>query len=132
MYNIKIDKYKAFNLAEVLIALGIIGIISMIMIPNLMSAIPDKYETLHKKGSYAIEHAVSYVVNNEDYYDTVIEQDASGNTTSHHGLGNTYKINIEGNDYGSDTAGSSDAQEKFCKLIASRFNIKGNVNCDAS
>ena len=59
---------QAMSLGEVLITLAIVGIVAAITTPVLITVIPDKSDTLIKRGTYTIEHTVSDIVNNETYY----------------------------------------------------------------
>ncbi len=123
-----------FSLSEILIAIAILGVICAMTFPTLKSAIPSKYEALHKKCDYVLENTVSEVVNNESYYEPlkIVTNDPSDPTgeskitTITHGIQNTYKIKVDGETYEGDT--------KFCKLLARRLKLMPGteVNCTSS
>lgn len=129
MKIIKSNNLKKFHygmsLAEVLITLGLIGTVSMLAMPVLRTAMPDEYEIAHKRAFYTLEHTVSDIVNNEDYYDDVVGADG----TISHGLKNTYKVTIDGQTYGSDNPGADAAKQKFCRLFTSKLNTSTASNC---
>lgn len=119
---------KAMSLGEVLICLAIVGLVAGITIPVITIMIPDKGETLHKKGDYILEHTVSDVVNNEDYYpvkkvSTTLEN-GSIITEKIYGLRNTDAITENGKTY----QGAS----KFCELMGSKFNLYPGTEVDCS
>lgn len=119
---------KAMSLAEVLICVAVIGLVAGITMPVLTVVIPDKSETLHKKGDYILEHTVSDIVNNEDYYpvkkvSTTLEN-GSIVTEKIYGLRNTDQILENGRYYGGET--------KFCELFASKFSLYPGTSVDCS
>ena len=129
MKIIKSYSHKKFHygmsLAEVLITLGLIGTVSMLALPVLRTAMPDEYEIAHKRAFYTLEHTVSDIVYNEDYYDDIVEDDG----TISHGLKNTYKVTIDGQTYGDDNPASNAAKQKFCRLFTSKLNTMTAPNC---
>lgn len=130
MKNKNYDKKTAFTLAEVLITIAVIGAIAALTMPLMQNAIPNKYEAMHKKADYALEHTVSDIVNDDYLYGAQKEsvQDPANPaqyiTTTTYGLKNTYRVTVNGRNYQGDT--------KFCELFASRFNLYpgSNVNCN--
>ena len=123
---------KAYTMAEILIVLGIIGVIAALVMPMVISAIPSRYESMHKKGDYELEHVISDIVNSEEYYERLDIVDTQNHTVRHlHGLQNTYPVNINGQMVGSNNPNSDEAKQKFCRIMASKFNRMANtpVNC---
>lgn len=122
-YNLKFG----YTLAEGLITLAIIGALAAIAMPVIVNSLPDKNDALYKKGSYAIEHAVSDIVNDDVLYPekktSTCNSEGVCTTTITRGLLNTDAVMLEGVTYSGDT--------KFCELLASRFNLYPNtsVNC---
>ncbi len=118
---------NGFTLAEVLMCVVILGVVFALVMPLVKTTIPDKYEALRKKSDYSLEHIVSDVVNNEDYYAPVKEVSTSSQdgitTTIKHGLQNTYEVTIGEDSFEGDT--------KFCELVARRFNLMqgSSINC---
>ncbi len=119
---------RAISLAEVLICLAVVGMIAGITMPVMTFVIPDKSETLHKKGDYIVEHTVSDIVNNDDYYpvkkvSTTLEN-GTIQTEMIYGLRNTDQVLENGKYYGGET--------KFCELFASKFSLYPGTNIDCS
>jgi len=129
----KIFKTKfGYTMAELLIVIGLIGFIAALVFPTLNSATPRKYEALHKKGDYALEHAVADVVNNEEYYERIDNIDNENNTVTYiHGLQSTFPVIVEGETIGDDDITTDAAKQKFCRLFAKRFNMMSGsqLNC---
>lgn len=127
-FLLKNSIHNAMSLGEVLIVVAIIGLVAGITIPTLKLAIPDKGESLHKKGDYFLEHVVSDIVNNEDYYPVkkTFETAANGEVTvtKTHGLKNTDAVTENGHVYSGNT--------KFCELVASKFTLYPNSEVDCS
>ena len=118
---------QAMSLGEVLITLAIVGIVAAITTPVLITVIPDKSDTLIKRGTYTIEHTVSDIVNNETYYPVkkVVTKEGTGDDETQivskvYGLRNTDKITENGVEYSGDT--------KFCMLFASKFQLYPNTS----
>ncbi len=127
-YLLRSSIHKAMTLAECLIVVAVIGLVAGITIPTLKVAIPDKNENLHKKGDYFLEHVVSDVVNNEDYYPVKKEFETAENgeitVTKTYGLKNTDEVIEHGNSYSGAT--------KFCELVASKFTLYPDSTVDCS
>lgn len=62
----------AFTLAEILITLGIIGVVAALTVPSLINKIQDKhFKTVYKKDVALISEAMKMLyVNNDEYFDT--------------------------------------------------------------
>lgn len=114
------DTKPAFTLAEVLIAIALLGTIAAITMPMIKNAIPNKYEAMHKKADYALEHTVAEIVNDDYLYgpQKVTSPDPADPTktitNTIYGLKNTYAVNVGGTNYSGNT--------KFCELFASKFS----------
>ena len=59
---------KAFTLTELLIALGVIGVLTAILLPVIMNLIPDQNVLMAKRAYYATQTIVSDMMNNEACY----------------------------------------------------------------
>lgn len=110
-------KKPGISLAEMLLALAILGILAAILMPVLKSAQPDKLEALHKKGNYIVEHVVADIAFDEDLYPP---------TQTKTGLGSIGAVTVDGVTYA--------GEEKFCELFASRVNKApgSTTNCSAN
>ena len=59
---------KGFTLAELLIALGVVGILVAILMPVIFSIIPDQNEIMAKKAYYTVQSVVSEMINDGSCY----------------------------------------------------------------
>lgn len=107
----KISK-NGFTLSEVLIVLGLLGILAAILLPAVAHLRPNKEKMMYRKAYYIAERMVYEIVNDETLY--------PGADPSNDGLKDTSKItynNIEY--YGLD---------KFCRLFAAKVNTSTEIS----
>ena len=57
------DNKKALTLTEVIISLAIIGVLILIVVPNVMTLMPDDHAPRYKKAFYAIQNIVYDILN---------------------------------------------------------------------
>ena len=111
----------AMTLSEILLCIGIIGVIAAITLPILKKVIPTKEESFHKKTNYTVEQVVSQLYDDEAMYPRKSDFNAQG-------FQNLEKVTISGVEYGGkvETANATElrkAKEKFCRLFASKFEF---------
>ena len=63
----KLNK-KAFTLTELLIALGVIGVLAAILMPVISNLLPDQNLVMAKRAYYATQNVVSDMINDADCY----------------------------------------------------------------
>ena len=101
-------KYKAFTLAEILIVLVIIGVLTMILLPVAFQSSPDEKVMKFKKANNTLNTVIKELVSSDKYY-----QDGD--------LGVKYD--------GTVISGANDEQKKyFCETFADVISTK-SVNC---
>lgn len=107
-------KVFGFSLPEVLIAVGILGILMAVLIPTLKGAKPDQNEILHKKATFIVNRVINEIATDEFLYP---------NSGEYRGLSNTNAVTVNGQIHQGKT--------KFCTLFASRLNRASgsNVEC---
>lgn len=111
-------KKNGFTTSEVLITLGILGVIAAFMMPALIHVMPDKNDENHKKANYQIEQIISQMYSDDTMYPKISAFNKSG-------FKNTDMVLIEGTTYSGDT--------KFCQLFAKQFKkISSGVNCGST
>ncbi len=59
---------KAFTLTELLIALGVIGVLAAILMPVITNMMPDQNAIMAKRAYYTVQNVVSDMINNGDCY----------------------------------------------------------------
>ena len=124
-------RFKGFTLTELMIALAVLGILIAVVTPAIMKAKPNKNKMMVKKAYYTAENVISALINDETVYPDVRDlciEDGSGNVSSDCAWGFDYTNEVisEGETYGSDTAGSDDAKNKFALLFKEKLNVKNN------
>lgn len=116
------EKKLAFTFAEVLITLGIVGIIASIILASLKQHQPDRHKLLFKKAYNNIERVVTEIINDDYLYPEGTKADGS----AYLGLdmiNNEVKIN--------DDSTSYVGNKKFCNLFALKLNTisSDDINC---
>ena len=128
MTGIMGGKRVGYTLAEVLVIIGVLGVIAAISLPTLVKHIPSKEEELHKKATYQIEQAVAQM-----YDDTSMYFRKPG--FENQAFRNTDKVIFGGQEYGGQTGEVDEDNKrntKFCKLFITKFNSAGPNNCNGA
>lgn len=110
---------KGFTMAEVVIALMIVGAMMVILFPIIRNSAPDKEKIMFRKSFNSLSQAIS----NMQFDDANYPESQTGTTTD------TLQTVPKGfnNQPGTYTAGT-----KFCTLLADQFNTVGTVTCGVS
>lgn len=107
-------KFKyGFTLVELLITIGVIGIIAAIIVPMFLNFRPDKPKELAKRAEYNVEQVVTQIYNDMSMY-------PENSFYAKQGFKNTDPILLNSKTYVGDT--------KFCELFLSRFEKAQNVH----
>lgn len=84
---------KAFTLAEVLITLGIIGIVAAMTLPSVINKTQDKqFKVAYKKAYSSLSQAFLYMQAAGEYLDTSVISDDGTGTMSNPNIGENFKI----------------------------------------
>lgn len=110
---------KGFTIAEVFIALAIVGALTVILFPVVQKSSPDQNKIMLRKTFNTLSQAVS----NMSYDDVNYPETPEGTTTD---TGQSVPPGFN-NQSGSYTAGT-----KFCTLLAQQLNTIGPVDCAKS
>lgn len=116
----------SYTLTEVLVSLAIIGILATVVIPMIMSVIPNRNAIMIKKAYYSVENIVKLLINDSYYYPDMRGNCFDGNnisiTENECYLGFDYAENlplkIKSSD-GTITNGSDTKKYKFIYLFLS-------------
>ena len=99
---------KAFTLAEIMIVLTIIGVLTAILLPVAFQSAPDENVMKFKKANNTLGAVVRELINSDEYYS-----------------GGDFGIRANG----SQIKGSNDVEKKyFCSSFADLLSTK-SVNC---
>ncbi len=113
-------KIHGFTLAELLIVLGITGVVAAVLLPAVNNLMPDKTKIAYLKAHDELKTAIQSLASNSSLYPICLEQ---GDTTigcQEHPLINTSKPLIKKfESYTGDT--------KLCKLLA--FSMDAQESC---
>lgn len=82
---------KAFTLQELLITMGIIGVISALALPAIMNAQPDKNKSLYMRAYNSLTTLTADIIDNSELYWTEYNTDGS---ISHNGLSNVQTLDF--------------------------------------
>ncbi len=117
-------KFNAFTLAEVLITLGIIGVVAAMTMPTLMNSTNGaQYKTAYKKALSVLSQAVVLNVALDDYDLSQATSTATGtNDASLYSLFYN-RMNVVKTDDGSSNVGWSSGDAKFGNQAESNYTL---------
>lgn len=101
-------------MAEMLVTIGIVGVLAAILFPTLRDVFPNQEKMMFKKAYYVAERIVSELANDDDLYP------ASGAVDKAY-LANTEEVTYKGKKYSGET--------KFCELFVEKVNKKPGNTC---
>lgn len=112
---------RGFTLAEVLVTVGLIGLIAAITIPALINSTPDKNKFMFKKAYYSLNKAINAMVTDEtdyptDLWDNLADLPRGFNYTDQ----TTNSVTI---------SSVTTVYNKFCYLLMKNLNTTGSNGC---
>ncbi len=110
-------KKIAFTLTELMVALGIIGILCAIMLPIIFNLMPDQNTIMAKRAYYAIQEVVADLINDDACYPDLTINDSGA------------RIGFDdeaGHDGCSGWTSGSSANSKFQTLFQNRLDGNGS------
>ena len=116
-------KKHGFTMAEMLVTMGIIGVVATIMIPVIGNARPNVEMVMLKKAYYNTSRVVSELINDDELYPENDEDEAHdgfSNITLEDQLG--HEARFRGVEYSGES--------KFCGLFAAKLNAPGAASPD--
>ena len=117
-------KNNGYTLAEILVCIGIIGVLAAICIPLVNKYKPDPIKAMYISNYNAILTALREISSNETIYPP--RNDGENIDYRKIPLFNTVKINLTKD----ETFGGNSA--KLCELLAKSMNAVGEINCPSS
>lgn len=127
---------KAFTLTELLVALGVIGVLCAILLPIIFNIMPSQNTIMAKRAYYIVQSVVSDLINDEACYPdltnaSISEQrkgfdDGYGypNCDKWGGTENTYTTNHDN--------AEPNANLKFATLFTDKLDLSGSVSPSAT
>jgi len=112
---------KGFTLSEVMVTMGILGILAAIIIPAVTKLTPDNNKVMFKKAYYTAEKAVSDLINDDSLYPS----SSIANTTD-----TTPIVGVQQGFFNTVATGMGlpASNDKFCYFFSQRLNTV-SANC---
>ena len=107
---------SGFSIAEMLIALTLIGVLAAMLIPSVIHNKPNKNKALFRKAYYITERVVSEMIMDEDEFPADPDKPRS----------------LAFCDDNDDNRKCEDRGEYFCKQFASKLSTNSELNCETS
>lgn len=107
--------HKGFTLAEVMVVLGILGVLAAFLVPAIFQTAPNNNKVMFKKAYYTLEQAVSNMINDDNSYPSV----TTGTPPLERGFNNTNATTL------------SNGINKFCYYLTNELNTVEAVTCPA-
>ena len=119
-------KKHGFTLAELLITLGIIGVVSALILPAINKLMPDENKILYLKAYDTLLNTTKAIAYNSNIY-PLCKDDDNINCSSFPLL-NTQKPSVS-----QFNNANYEGKVKFCNLLAYSFGINSsNISCDSN
>lgn len=115
---------KAFTLTELLIALGVIGILCAILLPVIFNLMPNQNTMMAKRAYYIVQSVIADIINDEACY-----PDKSNATNKRLGFDDGYGYSNctlwGGNENTGTIETEGDASLKFAKIFVDKLDTNG-------
>lgn len=122
---------KAFSLSEVLVTLSILGVLMVILIPNLFAAKPENNIVMLKKAYSVLERTISELVNNDAAYPGGLITDSADTPSVKVWKG--FSDTLSGTPADTPPGGLIPANtDKFCYLFSQELSTAGTPDCSYS
>jgi len=118
---IKGIKRNAFTLTELLIALGVIGVLTAIIMPIVFNLMPDQNALMAKRAFYTTETVISDLLNDNYCYPKILSRSGLDD-----GLGYA-KCKKWGGEENTGALSNEDSATKLVTLFADKLDIRGSI-----
>jgi prepilin-type N-terminal cleavage/methylation domain-containing protein len=116
-------KKHGYTLAELLISITIIGVLTAIILPLVNKYKPDANKAIYLTTYDSIVTAVQNMINNDKIYPMPSNNDAD--SYLNYPLTNQVAVTIDGTAISANSA-------KFCNVLALSFNTLGTISCSST
>ena len=116
-------KFIAFTLAELMVALAVVGTIVAVVTPAIMKTRPNKNKMMIKKTYYTTENIVNSLINNTYLYADMTDECIKGTAECAYGFDLEDDVEYEGETFSGKT--------KFQKLFASKLNVSREIESNS-
>lgn len=124
---------KAFTLTELLVALGVIGVLCAILLPIIFNIMPSQNTIMAKRAYYIVQSVVSDLINDEACYpDLTSASDSEQRVGFDDGFGYANCSRWGGNDNTQTLNSEGNANLKFVTLFVDKLDLNGSVTPSAT
>ena len=99
----KMKKFIAFTLAELMVALAVVGTIVAVVTPAIMKTRPNKNKMMIKKTYYTTENIVNSLINNTYLYADMTDECIKGTAECAYGFDLEDDVEYEGETFSGKT-----------------------------
>lgn len=118
---------KAFTLTELLIALGVIGILCAILLPVIFNLMPNQNTMMAKRAYYIVQSVIADIINDEACYpDKSSANDDDRRLGFDDGYGYSNCTLWGGNEHTETIETEGDASLKFATLFVDKLDINSS------
>lgn len=124
---------KAFTLTELLIALGVIGILCAILLPVIFNLLPNQNTIMAKRAYYTVQTVVADMINDESCYPD--KTSASGTNRRYgfdDGFGYSNCLLWGGEEHTNTINTEGNANLKFGTLFTDKLDLSGDATTSTS
>lgn len=119
---------NAFTLTELLVALGVIGILCAILLPVIFNLLPNRNTLMAKRAYYTVQTIVSDMINDEACYpDLTSVKDSDKRVGFDDGYGYANCVKWGGAENTGSINSELSANDKFVVLFKDKLDLKENI-----
>lgn len=119
---------NAFTLTELLVALGVIGILCAILLPVIFNLLPNQNTIMAKRAYYTVQTVVSDLINDEGCYPDKTNSTTGRRVGFDDGFGYANCSAWGGDENTGTITAEGDANSKFIKLFTDKIDIASGNN----
>ena len=124
---------NAFTLTELLVALGVIGVLCAILMPVIFNLLPNRNTLMAKRAYYAVQTIIADMINDEACYpDLTSVKDSDKRVGFDDGYGYANCVKWGGSENTSTITTEGNANTKFTTLFTDKLDVSGSVNNSGS
>lgn len=117
--------YKnGFTLSEILIVIGLVGVVSAIVLSTLVHNKPNQNKAMFKKAYYIVERNVGAMIMDDDHFPMEVDDGSKGLAY--------FDASADVDDNDPNVRNMKNSGKYFCRTFASQLNTVSTVNCEAA
>lgn len=119
---------KAFTLTELLVALGVIGILCAILLPVIFNLLPNQNTIMAKRAYYLVQTVIADMINDEACYPDLTSATTGKRIGFDDGFGYTNCRLWGGEENTGTITAEGNANSKFLTLFTDKIDLDGNTS----